>query len=481
MFPRVAQFKDTTSFRQRLAELGLELPVDDRALSAAEGTPLAEPIAAGNLRIGNRWCIHPMEGWDGTLDGHPSEHTLRRWRHFGLSGAKLIWGGEAAALQHDGRANPNQLMATHEHRASLSNLLTTLRASHTESFGNCDDLVVGLQLTHSGRFSRPNSKKLEPRIAWHHPWLDRKYGIDPHDKSLIWTDDDLERLIDRYVSAAGMAQEIGFQFVDIKACHGYLLHEMLGARERPGKFGGDLTGRTRMLREIVGRIRDELPGLAVGVRLSLFDTIPFEQGDEAGRPMRWEAAGPFRCGFGVNESNPCEMDLREPITLLAQLRELGVRLFNITAGSPYGNPHLQRPATFPPTDGYQPPEDPLIAVNRQIQATRIAKAALPDSVVVGTGYSYLQEFLAPVAQAAVRNGWTDVVGLGRMVLSYPELPADVLAGRPLARKRICRTFSDCTSGPRLGMLSGCFPLDAYYKAMPEAERLKSLKREGEGV
>lgn len=477
MFPRLAQFKDVAAFRRRLAELGLEIPVDDRARSAAEGSPLSEPVEIGNLRIGNRWCIHPMEGWDGTRDGHPSAHTIRRWRNFGLSGAKLIWGGEAAALQHDGRANPNQLLATSEHRAGLSELLRSLRASHSEAFGNCDDLVVGLQLTHSGRFSRPNSKRLEPRIAWHHPWLDRKYGIDPADESLVWTDDELEHLIDRYVSAAAMAHQIGFQFVDIKACHGYLLHEMLGARDRPGKFGGDLAGRTRMLREIVGRVRVEVPDLAIGVRLSVFDSIPFEQGEETGRPMQMDAAGPFRCGFGVDASNPCEMDLTEPLELLVQLRALGVRLFNITAGSPYGNPHLQRPATFPPTDGYQPPEDPLVAVSRHIQATRIVKAALPDSLIVGTGYSYLQEFLAPVAQAVVRNGWADMIGLGRMVLSYPELPADVLAGRTPARKRICRTFSDCTSGPRLGLRSGCFPLDPYYKSLPEAEALKSLKRD----
>ncbi len=96
-------------------------------------------------------------------------------------------------------------------------------------------------------------------------------------------------------------------------------------------------------------------------------------------------------------------------------------------------------------------------------------------VLVGSAYSYLQEWLPNVGQRVVREGEADFVGLGRMVLSYPELPADVLAGRPLVRKKICRTFSDCTTAPRKGLPSGCYPLDPFYAARPEAERLKAVK------
>ena len=139
---------------------------------------------------------------------------------------------------------------------------------------------------------------------------------------------------------------------------------------------------------------------------------------------------------------------------------------SVTAGSPYYNPHIQRPALFPPSDGYLPPEDPLVGCARQIAAVGALKREFPNLRLVGTGYSYLQEWLPHVGQAAVRQGLIDFVGLGRMVLSYPELPADVLAGRPLTRGAICRTFSDCTSGPRNGLVSGCFPLDPFYKAPP---------------
>lgn len=476
-YPKIAQLKNVEAFRARLAELGLELPVDDDVLTAEQGSPLAQPIQIGPMQVGNRWCIHPMEGWDANRDGTPSELTLRRWKHFGQSGAKLIWGGEAAAVQPDGRANPNQTLATESNKAGLAALLMECVDAHREAFGTAEDLVVGLQLTHSGRFCRPNSKKLEPRIAYHHPLLDAKFGIAPDDNSVVWTDDDLERLIDAYVVSAGLAREVGYQFVDIKACHGYLLHEFLSARTRPGKFGGDLEGRTRVLFTIIRRVRETYPDLHVLVRLSIFDSLPYKTSREIGEPMAYERLLPYRFGFCAREDNPLEYDLTEGFELLRRLKAAGVLAANISCGSPYYNPHIQRPAIFPPSDGYQPPEDPLVGVVRQIQAARACKAAVPELPMVGTGYTYLQDYLPHVAQAVVRAGWIDMVGLGRMVLSYPELPADTLELATMKRKKICRTFSDCTTAPRNNLPSGCFPLDPFYKQRPEAEELKKVKQE----
>src|SRR4051812_47703122 len=230
-YPKVAQSKDVPAFRARLAALGLTLPLDDRVLSAAEGSPLAQSMTVAGVEVANRWCIHPMEGWDANRDGTPSPHTLRRWRNFGLSGAKLIWGGEAAAVRPDGRANPNQTLAIESNRRGLTALLYALTDAHRESFGSLDGLLVGLQLTHSGRFCKPDDHHhSSPRIAYHHPLLDMKFKIDPRDDSIVWTDAELDELIDNYVEAARIAHEIGFHFVDVKACHGYLLHEFLSAR-----------------------------------------------------------------------------------------------------------------------------------------------------------------------------------------------------------------------------------------------------------
>ena len=474
-YPKVAQLKDVAAFRARLAELGLDVPVDEQVLSAAEGSPLAAPMRIGGFDVGNRWCIHPMEGWDANRDGSPSPHTLRRWRNFGLSGAKLIWGGEAAAVRPDGRANPNQTLATESNRAGLAALLEELTTAHREAFGSLDGLVVGLQLTHSGRFCKPEDHhKSAPRIAYHHPLLDAKFKIDPDDQSVVFTDAELEELADAYVAAAKLARDVGFQFVDVKACHGYLLHEFLSARRRRGKYGGDLPGRSRLLLTIIDRVRDE--NLMVAVRLSAFDFVPYATGREIGRPMEYDKFLPYDCGFGCSPDDPLTLDLTEPLELMRTLVEHGVAMLNITCGSPYYNPHIQRPAIFPPIDGYLPPEDPLTGVARQIAAVRECKQALPDVPMVGTGYSYLQDYLPNVAQATVRAGWTDFVGLGRMVLAYPELPADTLAGRPLARKRVCRTFSDCTTAPRNGLISGCFPLDPYYKGLPERDELLEIKQ-----
>lgn len=475
-FVKVAQLKSVAAFRDRIAELELDIPVDEEALSADSGSPLAEPLTLGPLTAGNRWCIHPMEGWDANSDGSPTEHTLRRWRNFGLSGAKFIWGGEAAAVQKDGRANPHQTLGMPENEAGLALLRETLFEEHHRHFGDTSDLVVGLQLTHSGRFCRPNTKRLEPRIAYHHPLLDQKFGIDPNDDDVVWTDDQLEELIESYVAAAKTASRAGYQFVDVKACHGYLLHEFLSARTRAGKYGGDFQGRTNLLLSIIQAIQASVPDLVIMVRLSIFDVPPFRTSREVGQPMDYETLLPYQFGFGTDPDDPLQMNLDEPIQLLKRLQEINVAAVNISCGSPYYNPHIQRPAIFPPSDGYRPPEDPLVGVARQIHCAKACKEAVPELPMVGTGYSYLQDYLTPVAQAIVRKGWIDSVGLGRMVLSYPDLPADTLAGRANQRKKICRTFSDCTTAPRNGIISGCYPLDPYYKEMPEAEELKAAKR-----
>ena len=170
------------------------------------------------------------------------------------------------------------------------------------------------------------------------------------------------------------------------------------------------------------------------------------------------------------------IDLTETHRFLELCRELGIGLACITAGSPYYNPHVQRPAFFPPSDGYTPPEDPLVGAARMIAATAELARAHPEVAIVGSGYSYLQQWLPHAAQHAVRTGGAASVGIGRGMLSYPHMPADVLAGRPLETSRLCRTFSDCTTAPRNGLISGCYPLDDFYKDLPERAELATIKK-----
>ena len=471
-FPRVASFKTAQAFRRHLESAGIALEFDDRLLSP-ELSPLAQPLTVGDVRVGNRFCILPMEGWDGNTDGTPTDLTTRRWMNFGRSGAKLIWGGEAVAVCPEGRANPNQLVINDRTTSALAALRTAMIGAHTGQFGARaeEDLYVGLQLTHSGRFARPNGKTTpEPLAAYTHPVLDRRFPAGVR----VLTDNDLDRLVDLFVSASKLALAAGFRFVDVKHCHGYLLHELLSAHARPGPYGGSLENRTRFLRNVIDGIRSDVPGLEIAVRLSVFDTVPYRKG-ALGRGEPEVESLDYEHAFGLLREERIDAALDECRAVLTMLQKRGVRWVCTTAGSPYYCPHVQRPAAFPPIDGYEPPEDPLRGVARQIEATAELKAEFPQLVFVGSAYSYLQEWLPNVAQYNVRTGMTDFVGLGRMVLSYPELPADVLRGAPLRRKAICRTFSDCTTGPRMGLVSGCYPLDPFYAAQEDAIRLREIK------
>jgi 2,4-dienoyl-CoA reductase-like NADH-dependent reductase (Old Yellow Enzyme family) len=364
---------------------------------------------------------------------------------------------------------------------AIASLRDDLVAAHRDRYGaNADgDLCIGLQLTHSGRYARPDVyDRPAPLAGARHPILDRRFANGIR----VLTDGELDALVDDFVAAARRAWNGGYQFVDVKACHGYLGHELLGAHARDGKYGGSLENRTRFMRQVIDGIRAHVPGLQIVVRISAFDTVPYrKRADGTGEPevadstQAADGAGDA-FGFGVAaDDESLDAALEEPRAVLRMLERLGVRWICVSGGSPYYNPHVQRPALFPPLDGYEPPEDPLRGVARQIRATALLKRSCPGLVFVGSGYSYLQEWLPHVGQHAVRTGMTDFVGLGRMVLAYPDLPADVLAGRPLRRASICRTFSDCTTGPRLGLVSGCFPLDRFYSQRPEAIEVKNVR------
>ena len=385
-------------------------------------------------------------------------------------------------MSHEGRANPNQLVIAPHTREGLAGLRRVLIEEHRKTTGSDDGLLLGLQLTHSGRFCRPNAHdRPEPRILYHHPLLDRKVGV-PGDYPVL-ADGEIACIIEQFHTAAKTAWELGFDFVDIKHCHGYLGHEFLSAHTREGKYGGSFENRTRFLREVVRGIRTAAPGLRIGVRLSAFDSVPFHAGVSRssneklgpGIPEAYDKLIPYRWGFGVDANNPIQVDLTETIQFLALLEKLEIRLVNVTAGSPYYDPHIQRPALYPPSDGYQPPEDPLVGVAKQMNVTRQLKQRFPNLIFVGSAYSYLQDFLPHVAQAAIREAWVDAVGLGRMVLAYPEILWDAGRGNTVQHKRVCRTFSDCTTAPRKGLPSGCYPLDRYYKISELAQKLKAAK------
>jgi len=472
MMRNIGAIKKVTDFYGYLNSIGVSLPFDDE-VNSGPGSPLAEPYILDDRVIGNRFAILPLEGWDSTNDGKPTELTRRRWQRFGLSGAKLIFGGEAAAIRQDGKGSPNQLMISEENVGDIAGLRELLIKTHEKHFSSNKDLLVGLQLTHSGRVSRPHSmKNPEPKILYHNPVLDQRFGVTTD--TPVMTDGEITRLIEDFIKAARLAQRAGFDFVDIKHCHGYLGHEFLSAVERPGRYGGSFENRTRFLKEIVAGIRAEASELGIAVRFSAYDFLPFQRGaDGRGEPVKFSgqrypyAFGGDGTGLGTN--------LTEPLALLDLLFKLDIKLVCISAGAGY-NAHILRPYFTPSLDSYRPPEDPLAGVARLISATAELKQKRPELVYVGSGYSYLQQWLPNIAQNVIRNSMADFVGIGRMSLCYPDIVADILAGRALKSRFICRTCGDCMTAPRNGMVSGCYSLDSFYRNRPEYQQLKELKR-----
>ena len=455
-FRKPVTMKTVGEARAYLASKNIDLPLAEMGDHAA----MSRPVELFGQTLPNRWAILPMEGWDCGRDGAPSEFTRRRWLRFAESGAALLCGTEAGAVMHEGRSNPRQLLVSRDTLPALREIVAAMRRRHTELYGADAGFSIGLQLTHSGRYAHPNeSARLESRVAYDHPLLARKFG-----PAHVVADDEIPGIVRAFADAARVASEAGFDFVDLKHAHGYLLHEFLTAHDRPGPYGGSFENRTRLSREIAEAVREACPSLGLAMRLSLFDIAPFEKSpDGVGRPME-RATGTYRYAFGgAGDGLHMDPDLTEPAAFVEMMRGYGVELVCGTVGSPYYSVHVQRPAYFPVSDGYEPPEDPLYNVSRHIAAMRRLKERCPWVKGVVSGLTCLQEYAGCAAEAAVASGGADFAGLGRMALPYPDYCADHLAGRPFDRRRICRTIGECTNAPRCGWISGCYPLDPFYR------------------
>ena len=473
-------YRSLADLRTHAAELGVDIPLVEDCEEIR--SILARPVEIKSLggktwRIGNSFAIHPMEGCDGDLDGNPGDLTVRRYRRFGAGGAKLIW-FEACAVVPEGRANPRQLCIHRGSAKRLKELLETCRDAHLKEFGTCEDFVAVLQLTHSGRYSFEKQK-----VASRHPVLDLyplvdREGLPPRETPPeLATDEYLAELEDRFVQAAALARELGFDGVDLKMTHGYLLSELIGARTRQGAYGGPLENRARFTLNVAGKIRRHVgDDFLLAVRLGVYDGVPYAVGskDSVGVPRTFPA--PYNYGFGTDPNDPYRMDLSEPIKFIGWLKQSGVRLLNVSLGIPYANPHLGRPFDKPNEGYYETPEHPLLGVARHFSATAEIQNAYPDLAVVGTGYTWLRHFLIHAAAANIKQHRTTLAGLGRAALAYPDLPRVTLEKAELDPLHTCKTLSYCTYLMRskkneMGQFpTGCPPFDkeGYGEIMKQA-------------
>lgn len=396
----------------------------------------ATPVFVNGREIPNRIAIQPMEGCDGTADGKPAELTLRRYDKFAHSGAGLIW-AEATAVWEEGRANPRQLWIREENLDAFRSMNDRIREISMKENGFVP--LILMQATHSGRYSKPEGVPA-PLIAYNNPLFEKDSPI-PAER--IVTDDYLHRLVERMGEAAKLAEKAGFDGVDIKSCHRYLGSELLSAYTRPGDFGGSFENRTRFLREsIAGAKAAVSSNFIVTSRLNIYDGFPY----------------PY--GFGVNEKDGLTPDMTEPQKLIGILhKELGVNLLDITIGNPYVNPHVNRPADTQP---YALPEEPLTGVSRMLDCTHQIQAAYPDLTVIGSGLSYLRQFAPEVAAGAIRAGYFQIAGFGRMAFAYPNFANDILSGKGLDPKQCCITCGKCSQLMRFGSKAGCVVRDSVY-------------------
>jgi NADPH2 dehydrogenase len=402
---------------------------------------LARPVQVGPFTVANSIAIQPMEGCDGESDGSPGELTWRRYRRFASGGAGLIW-FEATAVREDGRANVRQLWITRQNVSEFARLREVLGSA-----------LAPIQLTHSGRYSVG-----QRIIADHNPHIDRKTGT-PADYPAI-TDDELECLEDDYVRAAGLALEAGFQAVDIKAVHGYLISELLGAKSRAGRYGGSLENRVRFLRNVIGKIRAAFGRrLMIAIRMNAFDGVPFDRDPATGLGVPCDFETPYRWGWGVDAANPLSDDLCEVKQAIAWLREWGVELLNISLGSPYYNPHIGRPFEKPDEGNYEQPEHPLTGVDRHFRIAAALQRAFPDLPMVGTGYSWLQKYAINAGAHNIAAGDIRFFGVGRGALAYPDFARDALEKGELDERRCCKTLTYCTYLMRQKSPTGCPPFD----------------------
>jgi 2,4-dienoyl-CoA reductase-like NADH-dependent reductase (Old Yellow Enzyme family) len=434
---------------------------------------LRRKVAVGSRTAGNSMAIHPMEGCDGTLDGAPDELTWRRYERFARGGCKLIW-FEATAIREDGRANGRQIWLNSKTLDEFARLHEMMLRVHTEEWGTTDDLLIPIQLTMSGRYAVPRKS-----IVVHNDVLDLKSNT-PADYPLM-SDDDLERLEDAYVDGTGLALQAGFTAVDIKATHGYLLSELLGAKTRPGRYGGSLENRTRFFRNVFGKIQSRYgKRVMICMRLGCYDCVPFVRDEKTGLGVPLPYPTPYPWGWGVNPDNPMQEDLTEVKQAIRWFKEWGCELLNVSLGSPYYNPHIGRPFEKPDEGNYEQPEHPLIGVDRHFRIAGELQRDIPDLPMVGTGYSWLQKYAINAGAANVAGNNIQFLGLGRGVLSYPDFARDVIEHGELDELRVCKTLTYCTflmrqKGNELGQFpAGCPPFDklVYGPIMKEAREAK---------
>ncbi len=413
-------------------EAGTSFPYSD------DISPLSKEIKVGTKTVHNRIVYQAMEGCDGTFDGAPDELTKRRYLRFARGGAGIIW-FEATAVLGEGRANPRQMYLTPKTKDDFKKIVCDIKEECIKTNGF--EPIVICQLTHSGRYSKPEGTPA-PLIAYNNPIFEKD---NPIDKSRIVSDDYLDRVWEALVKGAIEAQDCGFDGADIKSCHRYLLSEILSAYNREGKYGGSFENRTRLLSGAIKDARIATPkDFIITSRLNIYDGFEY----------------PY--GFGTNEGEGITPDFTEAKMLVRKLVENGADMLDFTMGNPYFNPHVNRPYA---KGGYEPPEHPLFGVQRMLDGISEVAAEIKGTPVISSGISFLGGVSANVTAGYIKEGKFDFAGYGRETLAYPDVAKEITSGKNLDTKKLCICCGKCTEIMRCkGGTPGCVIRDTEVYA-----------------
>lgn len=397
---------------------------------------ISTPIEIYGRIAENRVLFQPMEGCDGTAEGDVHLLTIRRYLRFVEGTPGIIW-FEATAVCNEGRANPRQLYINEGTVGGFKAIVSEIKRKSKELHGFEPLMIV--QLTHSGRYSKPDGTP-EPIVAYRNELWEKGKEAQPFK---VATDEYFDTIPAMYAKAAKLALEAGFDGMDVKCCHGYLFNELLSAYNREGRYGGSLENRTRLYFDCIDAVKEAVGDKAfVTTRLNSCDCFPFGY------------------GFGVNEND--ETDLTETKAIIEKLYEKGIELVNLTIGNPYLIPHTNRPYAA------KSPEDGRIGMKRVYDVTKKITSSFPDMKFVVSALTYEGENAIKYAERLLNEGVGDFAGFGRMTFAYPTFYKDYLKNGTLDKNKVCIKCSKCSELMRAGTVSGCVIRDSetympYYR------------------
>ncbi len=415
---RFGQMNNVEDFANAMRADGLDFPV------SADLSVLTQPFELHGKTVPNRMGIQPLEGFDGTPEGAPSELIFRRYRRYAEGGAGLLW-YESIAISEVGRCNPLQMVINEQTLPEIARLIKESDAAAAKLYGPDHKPYNVLQLTHSGRRSNNSRWEPTPLAVCENPYMDGHTSIDGSAGAIeIATDERIEEIVEGFIHGAELAQEAGFPSVDVKICHEYILRELLSAFTRPGKYGGSFENRTRAVFDIIDGIRKRCgEGLDICVRLNAYDCVPYPYG-----------------GGMTMKDGVMEPDITEPVKLCNMLVERGVKLINLSTMMPRYRPYGAGLMAEHEDDA---DITPYAGVYDLLKATRDIKAQVPGGVFMCTGLTWLEQFGGAVGAGGFEQGWFDVAGFGRQGFAYPDFARDIMDGRGMIRSKCCITCDKC--------------------------------------